>query len=158
MRRTARRHEGHRQGRLRGAALVELAARGGGPAKLQDLTAAQDIPGLFLENVLRDLRAGGLVASQRGAQGGYRLARPAAEITVADGIRVLEGPLANIQGIRPDEAHFPGSAAPMREVWVAMRAALRSVLEAVTIDDVVAGRLPPPLSALMGNDHAWKKR
>ena len=139
-------------------ALVELAARGGGPAKLQDLTSAQQIPGGFLENVLRDLRAAGLVTSQRGTQGGYRLARPPAEITVADVIRVLEGPLANVQGIRPDEVAFPGAAAPMKEVWVAMRAALRSVLEAVTIADVASGNVPAAVSSLLVNPDAWEKR
>jgi Rrf2 family protein len=139
-------------------ALIELAAAGGGPAKLQDLATAQDIPAGFLEHVLRDLRAAGLVTSHRGSQGGYRLARPAAAITVADVIRVLEGPLANVQGIRPTDVTFPGVSAPMREVWVAMRAALRSVLEAVTIDDVARGEVPATVSALLVVEDAWKSR
>ena len=138
--------------------LIELAAAGGGPAKLQDLAAAQDIPAGFLEHVLRDLRAAGVVTSHRGSQGGYRLARPATAITVADVIRVLEGPLANVQGIRPNEVTFPGVSAPMREVWVAMRAALRSVLEAVSIDDVARGEVPPAVSALLVAEDAWKSR
>jgi len=139
-------------------ALVELTAAGGGPAKLQDLATAQDIPGGFLEHVLRDLRAAGLVTSHRGSQGGYRLARPATAITVAEVIRVLEGPLANVQGIRPNEVTFPGVSAPMREVWVATRAALRSVLEAVTIDDVARAQVPAAVSALVVAEDAWKSR
>ena len=118
-------------------ASIELAAAAPGQVKGERLAAAQAIPHKFLENILADLRNGGLVASQRGADGGYRLARPPAEITVADVIRVVEGPIASVRGERPDELTYDGTAAPLRDVWIELRAAMRGVLEQTTLADLV---------------------
>ena len=129
-------------------AAAELAAAGGGPVKGDALATSQSIPHKFLENILADLRNGGLVASQRGADGGYRLARPPAEITVADVIRVVEGPIASVRGERPDELNYDGTAVPLRDVWIELRAAMRGVLEQTTLADLVErGRTT-------GNDNA----
>src|SRR5581483_7621409 len=106
-------------------------------------------------NIMGDLRQGGLVSSQRGAEGGYWLARPAAEITLADVLRAVEGPLANVRGRRSEEVAYGGSAVPLREVWVAVRASLRGVLEAVTLADVARGELPEAVSALTADADAW---
>jgi Rrf2 family protein len=139
-------------------ALVELAAASDGPVKAERLAQAQEIPLTFLENILLDLRNGGLVASRRGAEGGYWLARPAAEITLAQVIRAVEGPLANVRGARPEEVSYAGTAEPLREVWVAVRAALRRVLETVTLADVAAGELPPVVGELARDPDAWAPR
>ena len=136
-------------------AMVELAAAGGGPVKAERIAQAQEIPLKFLENIMGDLRQGGLVRSQRGAEGGYWLARPAAEITLADVLRAVEGPLANVRGRRSEEVAYGGSAVPLREVWVAVRASLRGVLEAVTLADVARGELPEAVSALTADADAW---
>ncbi len=118
-------------------ASIELAAAAPGQVKGERLATAQAIPHKFLENILADLRNGGLVASQRGADGGYRLARPPAEITVADVIRVVEGPIASVRGERPDELSYDGTAVPLRDVWIELRAAMRGVLEQTTLADLV---------------------
>jgi Rrf2 family protein len=118
-------------------ATIELAAAAPAQVKGERLAAAQAIPRKFLENILADLRNGGIVASQRGAEGGYRLARPAAEITVADVIRVVEGPIASVRGERPDELEYEGSARPLRETWIELRTAMRGVLEQTTLADLV---------------------
>jgi Rrf2 family protein len=136
-------------------AAVELAASGEGPVKGDRIAAAQQIPPNFLENILADLRNAGLVASRRGAEGGYWLARPAAEISVADVIRAVDGPLAAVRGQRSEQVTFEGSAASMRDVWVAVRASLRNVLERVTLADVAAGRLPADVQALADDPDAW---
>ena len=118
-------------------ATIELAASAPEQVKGERLAAAQSIPHKFLENILADLRNGGIVASQRGAEGGYRLARPAEEITVADVIRVVEGPIASIRGERPDKIAYEGAAAPLRDVWMELRTAMRGVLEHTTLADLV---------------------
>lgn len=138
-------------------AMVELAAaEPGRPVKGEQLARAQSVPLRFLENILADLRHGGLVASQRGADGGYWLAKPADEIVIADVIRVVEGPLADVRGTRPDHLEYAGAAARLQEVWIAVRASLRSVLEAVTLADVAAGRLPPAVDRLTADPEAWQ--
>ncbi|HZO50889.1 MAG TPA: Rrf2 family transcriptional regulator [Gaiellaceae bacterium] len=119
-------------------AMAELAAAPPGPVKAERLAAAQSIPPKFLESILLELRHSGLVASQRGAEGGYRLARPAAEITVADVIRAVEGPLATVRGERPDSISYTGPAAALREVWLDLRTAMRGVLETTTLEQVVS--------------------
>jgi Rrf2 family protein len=140
-------------------AAVELAAREGtGPVKGDAIGKAQAIPVKFLENILAELRIAGLVESRRGADGGYWLARPAAKITLADVIRAVEGPLAAIRGERPTEVEFCGSAAPLRDVWVAVRASLRAVLERTTLADVAAGTLPADVTALLAEDDVWQTR
>ena len=136
-------------------ACAELAASGDGPVKGDRIAQAQQIPLKFLENIMTDLRQGGLVRSQRGAEGGYWLARPADEITLAQVIRAVEGPLANVRGRRSEEVEFAGSAAPLREVWVAVRASLRAVLESVTLADIARGELPDAVAGLTADTDAW---
>jgi Rrf2 family protein len=137
-------------------AMLELSAEGGTRQVTGEALAnAQQIPVKFLENILVDLRRAGLVASQRGAEGGYRLARPASRITVADVIRAVDGPLANVRGMRPEDAEYEGPAEALRDVWVAMRAALRSVLERVTLADLAAGSLPASVRKLTADPDAW---
>ena len=118
-------------------ATIELATVAPEQIKGERLAAVQGIPHKFLENILADLRNGGLVASQRGADGGYRLARPPAEITVADVIRIVEGPIASVRGERPDAITYEGAAAPLRDVWIELRTAMRGVLEQTTLADLV---------------------
>ena len=137
-------------------AMVELAAAGEGPIKAERISQAQEIPVTFLENIMSELRNGGLVRSQRGIDGGYWLARPASQINLADVIRAVDGPLANVRGHRSEEVSYAGSAEPLREVWVAVRASLRRVLEAVTLADVARGELPTEVSELASNAEAWR--
>jgi Rrf2 family protein len=137
-------------------ACVELAVgEGGGHIKGERIAQAQEIPVRFLENILGELRQAGLVRSQRGVEGGYWLARPAAEITLADVIRAVEGPLANVRGIRPEGIEYAGSAEPLREVWIAVRASLRSILEEVTLADVATRGLPEVVRELVADPEAW---
>jgi Rrf2 family protein len=137
-------------------AVLELAAaEDGKPVKGERIATAQAIPLRFLENILMQLRHAGLVESRRGADGGYRLAKPAAEVALADVIRAIDGPLAGVGGVRPEALGFGGVAEPMREVWIAVRAALRGVLEQVTLADVVAGRLPDHVRDLLADADAW---
>ena len=140
-------------------AAIELAgADRGTPVKGDRIAAAQDIPMKFLENILSELRRAGLVGSRRGTDGGYWLARPASKVTIADIIRAVEGPLANVQGVRPEELEFIGSAVPLQRMWVCVRASLRSVLEHVTLADLVAGTLPAKVSRLADDPDAWAPR
>jgi Rrf2 family protein len=117
---------------------------------------AQGIPFPFLGSILRDLREAGLVNSQRGADGGYWLAKPAAEISVADVIRAIDGPLAWVRGVRPEDLDYAGPARALQDVWIAARASLREVLEVVTLADVAGGRLPASVRALTAEPSAWE--
>lgn len=137
------------------AALELAAAPDERPVKGERIATAQAIPLRFLENILMQLRHAGLVDSRRGADGGYKLARPAAEVTLADVIRAIDGPLAGVSGARPETLGFEGTAEPMRDVWIAVRAALRGVLERVTLADVVAGELPAHVRELVADEDAW---
>ena len=137
-------------------ASLELAAAGDGPTKGEQISQAQDIPLRFLENILLELRHGGLVQSQRGADGGYWLARPPGEIKLADVIRAVEGPLANVRGSRPETMEYAGPAAKLQDVWIAMRANLRAVLEELTLADVASGNLPPEIEAITSDPEAWQ--
>jgi Rrf2 family protein len=129
-------------------AMLALADMGADrPIRGEALATAQDIPVKFLENILLDLRRADLVSSQRGADGGYRLSRPASAITVAEVIRAVDGPLANIRGVGPESASYSGAANGLRDVWVAMRA----VLEHVTLADIVSDSLPPSVKALLAD-------
>ena len=140
-------------------AAIELGvAPPGTPVKGERLANAQQIPMKFLENILAELKRSSIVASQRGADGGYWLARPANQITVADIIRAIEGPLANVRGLRPEEVDFDGSAEPLQRMWVAVRASLRGVLEHVTIADLVSGTLPRKIDKLADDPDAWEPR
>src|SRR2546422_5196449 len=123
-------------------AAVELAAAESPPVKGESISQAQEIPLKFLENILGELRHAGLVRSQRGTEGGYWLARPADEITVADVIRAVEGPLASVRGSPPETLKYTGKAEPLGKLWVAVRANLRAVLESVTLADIASGELP----------------
>jgi len=139
-------------------AMVELAASPDGPVKAEQLAHAQAIPAKFLENIMLELRRAGLVRSQRGSDGGYWLARPAGEISIADVIRGVEGPLADVRGQGAEDLLYEGAAEPLRDVWVAVRVSLRSVLEQVTLADVAAGRLPASVSELTQTEGAWVRR
>ena len=140
-------------------AAIELAgATRTQPIKGDRIAHAQDIPMKFLENILSELRRAGIIGSRRGAEGGYWLAVPAKDITVADIIRAVEGPLANVQGVRPEALEFEGSAEPLQRMWVCVRASLRSVLEHVTIADLVAGTLPAKIDKLADDPDAWAAR
>ncbi|MDQ4098230.1 MAG: Rrf2 family transcriptional regulator [Actinomycetota bacterium] len=140
-------------------ALLALAvAPSGRPVKGEVLAEEQDLPLRFVENILVELRRAGLVTSQRGAEGGYRLARPPNAITLADVFRALEGPLADVRGLRPEDARYEGPAEHLRDIWVAVRAALRAVLERVTLADVAAGEFPEPVVALLADPEAWHRR
>jgi Rrf2 family protein len=140
-------------------AAVELAAVGTGePVKAEQIAEAQSIPLNFLENILAELRRAGIVESRRGAAGGYLLARPADAISLADVIRAVEGPLANVRGMSPDTLEYEGSAARLRDVWVALRASVRSVLEQVTLADVASGELQPQIVELTQAADAWVRR
>src|SRR5207237_8882353 len=119
---------------------------------------AQGLPVGFIESRLVDLRRAGLVTSHGGADGGYRLAKPASEISIADVIRTLEGPLAEVHGLRPDQRSYDGAAEHLQDVWVALRAAMRSVLETVTLDKVLSGKLPPRVAKLIAEPDAWAPR
>ena len=140
-------------------AVVELAGSSqASPRKVEDIAGSQSIPVSFLENILTQLRSAGVVRSQRGPDGGYWLARPAAEVNLAQVIRAVEGPLVGIRGQRPEEIEYSGSAAALRQVWVAVRASLRAVLEQVTVADVARGELPAEVLALTSAEEAWQTR
>jgi Rrf2 family protein len=139
-------------------AAVELAASGDAPVSAERIAEAQGIPVNFLENILLDLRRAGIVESRRGSAGGYLLAKPADEIVLADVVRAVEGPLASVRGLSPDALEYEGSAVPLRDVWVALRSAVRSVLEHVTLADVASGELPPLVAELTADPDAWVRR
>jgi len=140
-------------------AACELAAHAGpGPTKGDAISEAQGIPVKFLENILAEMRRSGLVSSQRGADGGYWLARDPAEISVADVIRAVEGPLADVHGQPPESVDYHGAAAALRDVWVATRASLRTVLERVTVADIASSDLPGDLAELIDDPDAWARR
>ena len=135
--------------------LARAKVEGTGPLKGERIAAAQGIPKKFMENILLDLKHHGLVRTQRGASGGYWLATPAGEITLADVIRAVEGPLANVRGEWPEAVEYTGAAEKLQEVWIAVRANLRAVLETVTLADLVEGSLPPDVEGLTRNPEAW---
>ena len=128
------------------------------PSTAEALATGQGLPAKFLGAILNDLRRAGIVASHRGSEGGYRLARPAAEISVADVMRALDGPLAEVRGLRPEMAIYDGAASHLQDVWVAVRASLRAVLEQVSLQDVVTGRLPRRVAKLTEDPDAWQPR
>jgi Rrf2 family protein len=141
---------------IRAAAELALASGPSGrPVTGEALAEAQGISRKFLENIFIDLRRAGIVRSLRGAEGGYLLARPPDRITLADIIRSVEGPLANVRDIRPDEVEYEGAAVHLQKVWIAVRASLREVLEAVTLEELVSGRLPPEVIERCSDPDAW---
>ncbi len=139
-------------------ALLELAVGGEGPVKAERLAQAQAIPLKFLENILTDLRHAGIVRAQRGAEGGYWLARDPAEVTVGEVIRAVDGPLASVRGEAPEDVAYDGAAQNLRVVWVALRASMRSVVDEVTLEDVVNDRLPAAVRRLTEQPDAWSRR
>ena len=140
-------------------AAVELAgAPGDKPVKAERIATAQHIPLNFLENILGELRHAGIVRSHRGADGGFRLAKPAEDVTIADIIRALEGPLASVRGGPPEETSYPGTSATLPRVWIAVRANLRRVVEHVTVADVAGGSLPAEVDKLAEDPEAWVTR
>jgi Rrf2 family protein len=140
------------------AAVVLAAASSEGPVTAETIAHSQEIPLKFLLNILSELKIARIVTSQRGAHGGFELARPAAEITIADVIRAMEGPLASVHEILPENITYPPPSESLRQVWVAVRASLRSVLERVTIADIVSGSLPDDVLALNASPEAWSAR
>ncbi len=137
-------------------AVIELASSSQeSPRKVDDVAQAQNIPVSFLENILTQLRSSGVVRSQRGPEGGYWLAKPAEEVSLAQVIRAVEGPLVGVRGQRPEELEYSGSAESLQKVWIALRANLRKVLEEVTVADVAGGKLPKEVLALTRAEAAW---
>ena len=139
-------------------AVLELAQADGGPVKGERLSQTQEIPLKFLENILIDLRHAGIVRSQRGAEGGYWLARPADAIHLGEVIRAVDGPLASVRGEAPEDLDYDGAAEHLQTVWIAVRASLRSVVDELTLADVVAGRMPNRLQRLVDSPDAWSRR
>jgi Rrf2 family protein len=140
-------------------AVVELAATADEkPVKAERIATAQGIPLNFLENILGELRHAGLVRSHRGAEGGFRLAKHAEDITVADVIRAVEGPLASVRGAPPEESEYQGASEALLRVWIAVRANLRNVVEQVTVADVAGGKLPKSIDKLAEDPEAWVTR
>ncbi len=140
------------------AVVVLAAADGEKPVKAERIATAQGIPLNFLENILGELRHAGVVRSHRGAEGGFRLARPAEEVTVADVIRAVEGPLASVRGGPPEDASYDGAATALPQVWIAVRANLRRVVERVTIADIAHSELPASVLELTEDPGAWVTR
>jgi Rrf2 family protein len=135
--------------------MIELASEADGPLKGEKISDSQEIPLKFLENILGELKHAGLVRSQRGTEGGYWLAQPPDEITIADVIRAVEGPLASVRGEPAESLRYAGSAEPLRRLWIAVRANLREVLENVTLADIAAGKLPNLIDEIVSDPKAW---
>jgi Rrf2 family protein len=139
-------------------AMIELAAAAGATVKGELIASSQEIPLRFLENILAELRHAGLVQSRRGTDGGYWLARPPDEIALADIIRAVEGPLATVHGEPADELDYADDLRPLQEVWIALRANIREVLETVTLADLGSGELPEPVRGIASQPEVWQTR
>lgn len=140
-------------------AAVELAAAGEDPVKGEVVAEAQDIPLKFLENILGELKHAGLVNSRRGAHGGYWLRKPPGEITLADIARAVEGPLASVRGVGPEDVKYRGKTGKaLQATWIALRANIRAVLDQVTLKDLAAGELPESVKELSEPAEAWSPR
>ena len=139
-------------------ALLELAARAPNLVKIEAIISEQQLPRKFVEAILGELRRAGLVRSQRGAEGGYALARAASEITLGQVIRAVDGPLAEVRGLRPHETTYTGVAEHLPQVWVAVRAALRRVLDETTLQQVLTGKLPTHVKRMIDAPDAWLPR
>ena len=135
--------------------LARAATEEAGPIKGEWISESQGIPKKFMENILHDLKRSGIVRTRRGASGGYWLALPAEEISLATIIRAVEGPLANVRGEWPEAVEYQGAAVHLQEVWIAVRANLRAVLESVTLADIVDGKLPSSITRLTRDPEAW---
>jgi Rrf2 family protein len=141
-------------------ALVEIAARSDSTdtpaASAEEIGRLQDIPHGFLQAILADLRRADILVSHRGKAGGWRLARAATQVTVADVIRAVDGPLVSVYGLRPEAVTYNDSAVPLQSVWIAARSSLREVFEGVSIQHLVDGELPAPIAARVEDDDAWR--
>ena len=140
------------------AALELAASPEGEPVKGEQLAQSQGIPLQFLEHILLELKHARLIRAKRGYKGGYWLDRPAEEISIADVIRAVEGPLANIHESAPEDLHYEGAAERLRDVWVAVRANLRRILEEASLAEVSQGHLPWRIDAILNDPEAWVKR
>ncbi|WP_182349016.1 RrF2 family transcriptional regulator [Tomitella gaofuii] len=138
-------------------AMIELATADG-LLTAEGIAARQGMPTRFLLNILNELRVARLVESRRGRDGGYRLACPAAEVSVADVLRAVEGPLADVAGTAPEDLDYPGATAPLRDVWIATRGAVRRILETVTLGDLASGELPDPVVSMLGDPDVQHRR
>src|ERR1044072_6363928 len=143
---------------VRAAAELAPAQKEEAPVKGERLADAQDIPLQFLEHILLELKHHGIVRARRGAKGGYWLAKPADAITIADVVRAVEGPIAHVQSSPPEDIEYKGHAEHLQEVWIAVRANLRAVLEHVTLADLVSGELPEAIEHLAAEPDAWAPR
>lgn len=139
-------------------ALLTLASHGNELVKIDTVIADQGMPRKFVEAILGELRRAGIVRSQRGSEGGYGLARPAAQITLGSVLRAVDGPLAEVRGLRPHETEYTGVAEHLPEVWVAVRSSLRRVLDETTVADVLSGKLPADVRRLNNEPDAWLSR
>ena len=139
-------------------AVAELAAAGDRFVASREISTAQGIPQAFLRGILHDLTLAGIVESRRGTEGGHRLARAPAELTVAEVIRAIDGPIAGVAGHAPEDISPVGAAEVLPEVWVATRTALREVLETVTFAHVVSKRLPASVRRRAAAPDAWRRR
>lgn len=137
---------------------ADVEGTAGAPVSVEELAQRQDLPRKFLEAILADLRRGGLVHSRRGSAGGYVLSRPAEEITLGEVFRIVDGPLAEVRGLRPDETEYIGAAVSLPVIWVAVRASLRRVLDQTTLAQVASGKLPRHVDALAKDPDAWQRR
>jgi Rrf2 family protein len=141
-------------------ALIEMAARAGGtevrPVSAEELGRLQEIPHNFLQAILADLRKAGIVHAQRGQAGGWRLAKAATTVSVADVIRAVDGPLVSVYGLRPEAVSYNERADALQRVWIAARHSLRDVFEQVSVADLAAGELPLPVARLTEDDDAWQ--
>ncbi len=139
-------------------AMLELAMHGPELVKADLLISHQGLPRKFVEAILAELRRANLVRSQRGAEGGYALARPPSKIALGAIIRAVDGPLAEVRGMRPNETAYEGAAQHLPEVWVAVRASLRKVLDETTLAQVLTGNLPAHVRKMVDSPEAWLPR
>ena len=138
-------------------ALIEIAQRdGGAPVSAEELGRLQDVPHGFLQAILADLRRAGILVSQRGQAGGWRMGRDADDVTVADVIRAVDGPLVSVHGHRPESVEYNDAAAVLQHVWIASRRSLRDVLEQVTVRDLATGKLPRAVSSRTADTEDWQ--
>jgi Rrf2 family protein len=124
----------------------------------QAIAQQQDMPRKFLEAVLADLRRAGIVRAQRGAEGGYTLANPPREVSIGAILRAVDGPLAGVRGLRPEETQYDGAAENLPRLWVAVRAAVRDVVDEVSLAELVSGRMPAHVRKLTTRPDAWQPR
>jgi Rrf2 family protein len=139
-------------------ALLELAAKAPELVKIDVIVGDQQLPKKFVEAILGDLRRAGIVRSMRGADGGYALARPASEISIGAVIRAVDGPLAEVRGLRPDEMNYIGLAEHLPGLWVAVRASLRRVLDETSLQQLLSGKMPAHVRRMIEDPNAWARR